>query len=241
MYHTIEKQREATLWSFIIAKSDVDASNSYSLSERRKMLADLGGQRDGQSLRFQTPKRAWNDEAHKEVIQSAGITAPNETRLYWTATNGYPYVSGEEGNHIFPTYDGTKPDFCTINIDECFGRSGFFDNDDQTDGQTTLKPDELLRRVAFDKIKCGDCLIAALLSRSGEKGFEAFLPEKNDHTSPSRLDTRQELAVIGGWNKQWQDTEFAIKKVVPKGWNRRDFAVRLIQRYTFSYGESHRG
>ena len=96
LYHTIEKQREATLWSFIVAKSDVDGSNAYSLSERQKMLTDLGGERDGDHLRFNVPKRTWNDATHKEIIKHAGITVPNETEIYWSAMNGYPYVSGEE-------------------------------------------------------------------------------------------------------------------------------------------------
>ena len=238
MYHTIEKQREATLWSFIVAKSDMDASNTYSLAERQDMLAGLGGERDGDLLHFKTPKRTWDDTSHKEIIKDAGITVPNDTEIYWSAMNGYPYASGEEGNHIFPSFDGADSSFCTISIGECFGRPGFFENDDLAEGETTLNPEEVLKRVAFGKIKCGDCLIGALLSQSGERGFEAFLPDQKDHKRPSKIDTRKELAVIGGWNKHWQDTDFAIKKVVPKGWNRRDFAVRLIQRYTFSYGKS---
>lgn len=233
MYYIIEKQREATLWSFVVARSDADASNSYRLSERQKMFEDLGGEREGDVIRFWAPKRTWSDAAHKEVIQRAGITVPNETQLYWTAMNGYPYVSGEEGNHVFPNYDGAKPDFCTINIGECFGRPGFFDDD----SGPTLNPEEALKRVAFDKIKCGDCLIAALLAKSGERGFDAFLPDKETHRKPSKVNTQKEVALIGGWNKHWNDTGFAIRKVVPSGWNRRDFAVRLIQRYTFSFGQ----
>jgi len=201
------------------------------------MLADLDGERDGDLLHFKTPSRTWDDKSHKDIIKKAGITVPNETTLYWSAMNGYPYVSGEEGNHVFPNYDGANPNFCTISIGECFGRSGFFDDDTVSKEETTLNPEELLKRVAFDKVKCGDCMIGALLSQSGKRGFEAFLPEQKDHTKSSKVDTQQEVTVIGGWNKHWQDTEFAIKKVVPKGWNRRDFAVRLIQRYTFSYGK----
>lgn len=203
------------------------------------MLTDLGGERDGDHLRFNIPKRTWSDAAHKEIIKSAGITVPNETEIYWSAMNGYPYVSGEEGNHIFPNYDGSNSAFCTVSIGECFGRPGFFDTDKE-ELEPTLSPEELLKRVAFDDVKCGDCLIAALLARSGERGFEAFLPEKTDHPRASKVDTQRNIAVIGGRSKNWQGAEFAVKKVVPKGWNRRDFAVRLIQRYTFSYGESDR-
>lgn len=197
------------------------------------MLADLGGERDGDLIRFKTPKRIWNDAKHKEILHNAGVTVPNETELYWSAMNGYPYVSGEEGNHIFPNYDGARPDFCAVSIGDCFGRPGFFDDDDEE----TLNPEELLKRVAFDKIKCGDCLIGALLAQSGERGLEAFLPEKTTQGPISKIYTRQHVALIGGWDKHWQATEFAVRKVVPKGWNRRDFAVRLIQRYTFSFGK----
>lgn len=238
MYYTIEKQREATLWSFIVAKSDTDASNTYSLGERQDMLASLGGEREGDLLHFKTPGRTWDDTSHKEILRKAGISVPNDTEIYWSAMNGYPYVPGHKRHQVFPKYDGIGKRFCTVSIRECFGREGFFDNDQHPDTEATLNPEELLRRVAFNNIQCGDCLIGALLSQSGKRGFKAFLPEKKDHERPSKINTRNELAVISGWNKQWQDTEFAINKVVPKSWNRRDFAVRLIQRYAYSYGES---
>jgi hypothetical protein len=235
MYYIIEKQREATLWSFIVARSDVDGSGSYTLAERQTMLANLGGTRDGDIIRFPTPKRSWSDKAHKKVISEAGITVPTETQLYWSAANGYPYVSGEEGNSIFPKYDGSRQDFCAVSIDVCFGRPGFFDDD--VEEEENFTPDQLMKRVAFERIKCGDCLIAALLARSGDRGFEAFLPEASKHSNPSTLDTQHTVPLIGGWNKTWEGTEFSLNKVVSKDWNRRDFAVRLIQRYTYTFGE----
>lgn len=237
MYYIIEKQREATLWSFLVAKSDIDGDNSYSLSERQTMLSNLGGARDGDLLHFRSPRRTWDDSAHKQIIEDAGITVPNETQLYWTAANGYPYVSGEEGNHVFPAYDGANDNFCTVSINECFGRPGFFD-DDSEEEMSTFTPEDLMKHASFARHKCGDCLIAALLSKSGSRGFEAFLPDPKADKHDSSIDTQTRVTLIGGWDKAWQNATYKLKETVSKEWNRRDFAVRLIQRYTFAFGET---
>ncbi|KPV78673.1 uncharacterized protein RHOBADRAFT_41217 [Rhodotorula graminis WP1] len=48
-HYTIEKHREALLWSFLVARSDLDRSGTYSHAERRALLSSLGHELDSPS------------------------------------------------------------------------------------------------------------------------------------------------------------------------------------------------
>ena len=237
LYYIIEKQREALLWSFLIARNDPDNSSIYSHAERQALFADLQAKRDGDLLRFRSPIRQFtNSQMYRDTMQNAGSSLPNFTEYIWSSANAYPYVSGEGGNHVYPDYQhDSRPDYCTISVDECFGRADFFDEDmhEEMDAMKTFG------NIAFEHLKCGDCIMAGLLAASGDKGFEAFLPPVSNN-QPDPYLTQSVVPELGGWNKSWQDLDYSRLRALetPYGeWDARDFCVRLIQRYSFAFGK----
>jgi len=241
MYYTIEKQREALLWSYLMVRSDEDLSGSYSHRERQDLLKSLGGRREGDKLIFQTPVRPMNTERHTDLLTNAGSALPNSTNFIWSSYSAYPYVSKEAGGGLYPDYSEArqKEDFCTINIEQCFLAADFFERSDRSG---TFSSEEIFKNVAFKQPQqCGDCLVAALLRQSGQKGFEAFLPR--DQGQGNDAFTRTEVPQLGMSDSTWQDTNFGAKAAMGRGWlgnrwQKRDFCVRLIQRYSWTIGQS---
>ncbi|KAJ7638322.1 hypothetical protein FB45DRAFT_399046 [Roridomyces roridus] len=147
-WYTIEKHREALLYSFIMARADADGSGHFSAAERQILLDGL----DSQEITI-NPRQDTQDVARN--MKRAGLAPPEETEYEWLSSDGYPLIRTVRREHDSKTV-------CTLVIDTCFPRE-----------QTPL---EIFRRVAFEKPDCGDCLIAHLINKSGPHGLAAFLP-----------------------------------------------------------------
>lgn len=245
MYYTIEKQREALLWSFFVTRSDKDLSGSYLYDERQAMLESLGGRRDGTRLVFKTPVRPTSAQSHNELLERSGTTPPAATEFAWSSQISYPYISKELDNetHIYPDFGESRQeeDFCAVSIQECFLDETFFDRQD--DG-STISTEDIFKHVAFQEPKkCGDCIMAALLRQSGPTGFDAFLPPQQ--TVPSEQSdarTRETPPLLAMDGRTWHETDFSLKNALGQEgpaytWDARSFSVRLIQRYSWTLGE----
>ncbi|KAF7330908.1 hypothetical protein MVEN_02430400 [Mycena venus] len=103
--------------------------------------------------------------------------------------------------------------YCEIDVETCF----------PSNSSSSL---DLFKRVAFEQPNCGDCLIVHLISKSGPVGLAAFLPPPNAPKAPPPQTPR--LA------KTWQDATFF------SGMG-REYAVNIIQRYTYVVGNSQMG
>lgn len=243
MYYNIEKHREAMLWSFLIARSDVDGSDTLSTAERADMLAAIGGHREGDEIKIRRPYRSTSVGKVLRLLDQAKIAKPLHTTYVWTSLDGYMHFLGDGGAEALPDYgkddSASSATFCSIDIPKCFGSAEFFDSQASYD-ELQRSSTDIFKHLAFGEPTCGDCLIAALLRQSGPAGFEAFLPPP----SPGRLKGSPPDAVphIGSWEKRWQEADFSRSQnlLFDRGnrWGAREFAIRLIQRYSYATGMS---
>ncbi|PWN27174.1 hypothetical protein BDZ90DRAFT_272208 [Jaminaea rosea] len=147
---------------------------------------------------------------------------------------------------------------CRLDIAACL--SGLVRDDGRMLAQ------DLFKRIAFEKgEKCGDCLLVHLLGQSGQRGLNAFLPPQGKVFPPSEtaprpqeephlpltptyfsLNKSQELsedpAFIFSPYEEDNKPDFSSASVSSSlGWaqkSQRDFALRLLQRYSYVIGSS---
>lgn len=121
----------------------------------------------------------------------------------------------------WPQYAGSvveseTPVACTMKILDCFGADFVANDSDSISVENTLK------RIAFEKPQCGDCIIQSLLGTSGKIGFLSFLPppsSSDGFTGPVALDI----------SNNWADGRY-------DGMGGRTRAISLLQRYSYSLG-----
>ncbi|KAJ7123056.1 hypothetical protein C8R44DRAFT_876248 [Mycena epipterygia] len=154
-WYTIEKHREALLYSFIVLRADTDSDGVFSPAERQTLMDGLG------SGKIPIQLREGGSSHYIELnLMRAGLASPKETHYEWLSSDGYPLVrTVREGSSAH----------CAIDVDLCFAPG---------------TPIELFKRVAFEKPDCGDCLIAHLINRSGPQGLAAFLPPPKAPSAP---------------------------------------------------------
>lgn len=243
--YVIERHREALLWSFLIARSDHDNSGSYSIAERRALLAEIGfseQQSGGSLLVVQEPIRLPNDEVEGTLIK-AGLSAPFSTHYSFTShESGYAYnwlkgrpILGQSGSYVLinkmhpPPANNGWPHYrpgdnkdnqiaCTLDPFDCFGEEFMADEGDKVSVQ------EIFKRISFEKPHCGDCIISSLLGASGRRGLSAFLPQPSSNPHPSER-------VALSMSKKWTDAEYDTR-------GGRARAISLLQRYSYVLGDS---
>ncbi|KAJ7717069.1 hypothetical protein DFH07DRAFT_347232 [Mycena maculata] len=154
-WYTIEKHREALLYSFIMLRVDANADGVFSPAERRNLI-------DGLASGEVTVQLREGGSAHviARNFERAGLAPPKETEYSWLSSDGYPLIR---------TFRRESSVYCTIDIDNCFPRGS---------------PLEVFKRVAFKLPECGDCLIAHLINKSGPEGLSAFLPPPTTPNPP---------------------------------------------------------
>lgn len=101
--------------------------------------------------------------------------------------------------------------------------------------------------MAFDRAHCGDCLIDALMTASGERGLSAFLPDGGVtiHPDGSQNSSRwRDTGPILPLTKEWSTTNFSLSAVITpdsksdqeKEVNLREWCLSLLARYTYAIG-----
>lgn len=117
---------------------------------------------------------------------------------------------------------------CRFNGQICFGK-------DFLSPSKSISTNEIFKRVAFENYQCGDCAILLLLSANdGRPGLSNFLPDKP--TSSSTQKDQPPLEALG-LEKDYHSIDFAPFSPSPTS-NIRQRALRLIQRYSYTVGES---
>lgn len=245
VHFTIERHREALLWSFIVARSDRDHSGTLSPTERNIMIAEIGYKLDQTTdTRHIVPHpQRRPHQAFNSALEKAGLTPSLATNYTFISSEGayaYVWLNGrprltKSGKYVlydsntrntppsdrWPRYSennfgDVKDVACTMDILDCFG-SEFLH------GDGTLPIEDTFKRVAFDKPRCGDCIIISLLRSSGEAGFSAFLPDSPHEDSWSGITA---LSMSKGWKEARYDTLGG-----------RARAVSLVQRYSYVIGQ----
>ena len=245
-YYTIERHREALLWSFFVARSDSKGDGIYSLDDRRRLIAAFDGkfsERYQAAIKVYRPSRALSGDVQpRQLLTSAHLSTPKETDYLFTSMDGYPLVDLKQPVSDWPRYNKTAmpaalfpSHVCDINIYECFGSLDFSSPSFKGDSSSQ----SLFKRMAFEKPQCGDCAIVVLLAQSGDKGLEAFLPKIEASNFTYAEDTRTTPPpMLGDLDKSWQKTDFSLSALYRESaWSRREYAVRLLQRYSYAIGK----
>jgi hypothetical protein len=161
-HYTIERHREALLWSYIMLRSDVDGDENLSWVERQVIMAELeAGMKNEGKKSF----RKRNFYHVQSLLQKAGLQAPKvNTDIQWTSLDG-PTAIREVECGEFDVNECLAPGFSTSKTDEktrnpIFSSAVIFD------------------RVARQLPHCGDCLLKLLVNQVA-RGLAPLLPHAN--------------------------------------------------------------
>ncbi|KAG8977129.1 hypothetical protein FRB90_008897, partial [Tulasnella sp. 427] len=168
-HYTIERWREALLWSFVVGTVGGD-DDQWTEEQMRGAWMRLDG-----------------DPMRREVSVKRGrrrTTAEEEgrgrkTRIAFASYDGYPHTGlGRSGFKEYPDLTSSsdrergmhQANRCTLRLAECFTTP-----EGEAKGKRTAS--EVFKNVAFRNPQCGDCIISALVTQSGETGLSAFLSD----------------------------------------------------------------
>ncbi|KAG0645560.1 Xylosylphosphotransferase 1 [Hyphodiscus hymeniophilus] len=158
-HYTIERHREALLWSYIVLRSDRDGNGNLGWEERQQIMQDL---EQGMSKEGEPGFRKRMFYHMSESLEEAGIEAPKvNVDVQWTSLDGPSTIQNIE---------------CfEFNVNECLAPGFSTSSSDENHVNYIFNTASILDRVARQHPKCGDCLIKLLLNRV-EKGLSPLLP-----------------------------------------------------------------
>jgi hypothetical protein len=158
-HYTMERHREALLWSYVMLRSDIDDDGYLSWSERQKIIRDLA-----QGMSNESPelfrKRMFYHVG--DSLEKAGLNRPKvNTDILWTSLDG-PLMIKDLDCNAFDTEECLGPGFSIATADArtrspVFSSSAVFD------------------RVARETPRCGDCLLKLVLN-TRRAGLGPLLP-----------------------------------------------------------------
>ncbi|PCH36029.1 hypothetical protein WOLCODRAFT_28307 [Wolfiporia cocos MD-104 SS10] len=243
----VERAREAMLWVWAVARvGSVD--DAWGAAEARRAWEDLGGswvgaEEEGDEgrlgerellVRAGTRRTLEARRVAKIVAASGAQGGLGRTTYVFSSQDGYAYGDLGWGKERFPsllpdTNEETRPQ-CKVNFDWCFA------------GLT--RASDVFTNIAFNKHECGDCVISALMTQSGELGMGAVLPDDDRRllpvagTLPAFAGPRG--AVHLPLAADWQQADFTLRSVLGPAGERsvRLWAMRLLQRYRYVIGST---
>ncbi|GAA6049513.1 hypothetical protein JCM3770_000824 [Rhodotorula araucariae] len=245
-HYTIEAHREALLHAFFAARSDRDLDGNLSLDERTTLLAELAFAlpRNGTAptaVQVSLPRRAGAKYLLAQ-LDRAGLRRPGATGVAFSAHDGHGMVrvrrdDSQRMDLIRPVAPVNATDgataraaICAIDFDECFGAAFLAST-------AALPVDDVLRRVAYEAPQCGDCVILALVGRSGSTGLSAFLPSCPTSAPPQRA-----IAPPVLFSPEPRFASVSLAAVAPSAprtcASARALATRRILRYAYTLGDS---
>lgn len=246
----IEAHREALLHAFFAARSDRNLDGQLSLQERKTVAEELGFDLDaaGQSVepfvQAYLPRRGTS--AHLvEQLERIGCDPPGVTNIAFSSHDGFgafrPEPNYRDGFNLSrPIRPALPVDVtedagtaaCAIHLDTCFGG-------DFLSSTRSVPVDEAFRRVAYEYTHCGDCVVLALVGRSGATGLSAFLPSCST-AAPHRNPSISAEALFS-LAKRHESVNLLVtppSSAAPTCASARALAVRRILRYSYTLGDS---
>lgn len=259
--YVIERHREALLYSYLVLRSSTPGATVYTDREREQMLRDMGYEGKETVLVVAEPVR--ENAHPTDMLRDAGLDAPLATSYaFSSAHSGYAYTwfdgrptlrppgaaglrmgagktAGAKGaEYVTAPNPAGWPDYrpgqntnsqpaCVLDLQECFGEAFV------SGGEGQLGVDALMKRVAFEKPRCGDCVVSRVLALSGPRGLAAFLPPADAEVDAAwgAKVARGEERVALSYAPRWEAALFPNV-------GGRARALQLIQRYTYTLGDS---
>ncbi|XDG00429.1 hypothetical protein ABKA04_000044 [Annulohypoxylon sp. FPYF3050] len=170
-HYTIERFREALLWSFIMSRSDKNTDGYLDWAERQHILEAVEpgwrqlASKDVSKPAAQSPDRDRMYYKLPQILQRAGLQPPQANiNILWTSLDGPETIRNIKCN-----------DF---SVDKCFGDSFASPLSDATTRNPDFTASNIFSRLSYQHPQCGDCLIKFLLA-SQPRGLEPLLPPKN--------------------------------------------------------------
>lgn len=247
---TVERHREALLWSFFVSKIDVDGNGELDEVEVNDAFALMGT--DGYSDITGRMKRriTTGPKNINNTLSGVSFPSPVSSEYLFSSLDGYAlavpsddfYEATGMGIRDGPPRffsskkDSTKQtrrystDFCKVEMETCWPQKS-------TDGK--IKTSDVFKLFAFQEPSCGNCLIVHLVGQSGRGGLEAFLPSANQTDLPyTSTSSNVPLSVPAHLplDDDWTSIDFSLSSVAGNnhpGWKRREFSIALLQRYNY--------
>ncbi|KAF8501253.1 hypothetical protein JB92DRAFT_2976612 [Gautieria morchelliformis] len=232
----VERWREGLLWSWAVAKLG-GMHDEWLPADSERAWHDVGGQPGASVVEvMKTSRRTVREDVVSDNLRAAGHVLSGKTRYAFASGDGYPYdYRNNDGKLVWPSFMSSKEPLCTIRYSECFDRPGVH------------TASEFFKYVAFENLRCGDCIIHALRAASGTAGLSAFLPdaarilyrgEEDGGRSQSRSgDTGPPHLPL---ESDWRQCHFALQSVVQSNniVNVREWTLQMLERYRFVIGQT---
>lgn len=158
-HYTMERHREALLWSYIMLRSDTDDDGYLSWQERERILLDIAEGMDNE------PPELFRHRIYYRVgesLSTAGLEPPQvNTDIIWTSLDGPMMIKDLDCD----TYDA----------DDCLGPGFSVAASDASARSPVFHTAAIFDRVARETPRCGDCLIKLVLNRR-RSGLGPLLP-----------------------------------------------------------------
>jgi hypothetical protein len=179
-HYTIERHREALLWSYIMLRSDVDEDGNLGWNERQTIMDDL---EEGMTKEVKTGFRKRMYYHMNEAFEEAGLEPPKvNVDVQWTSLDGPAAIKDIE---------------CfEFNVNECLAPGFSSPSSDQTHTNPVFSTASIFDRVARQHPKCGDCLLKLLLNRV-ESGLSPLLPNASNQAA------MREVVIKALWKYQY--------------------------------------
>ncbi|RDW64041.1 hypothetical protein BP5796_10543 [Coleophoma crateriformis] len=179
-HYTIERHREALLWSYIMVRADRNGDGNLDWEERQAIMDDI---EEGMSKEGQTGFRKRMFYAMTESLEAAGLEAPKvNIDIQWTSLDGPQAIQNLE---------------CfEFNVNECLAPGFSTSTSDANHPNHVFSTSSIFDYAARQHPKCGDCLIKLILNRV-EKGLEPLLPLADTQAK------EREIAIKAVWKYQY--------------------------------------
>jgi hypothetical protein len=158
-HYTMERHREALLWSYIMLRSDIDNDGYLDWNERKTILSELTEGMGNDSPEIFRRRIYYHVGDH---LEQAGLKPPIvNTDILWTSLDG-PVMIKDLDCDAFDTEDCLAPGF-SMSSSDAEARSPVF------------SAATIFDRVTRESPRCGDCLIKLILNRQ-RAGLGPLLP-----------------------------------------------------------------
>ncbi|CAJ2506806.1 Uu.00g079920.m01.CDS01 [Anthostomella pinea] len=170
-HYSIERFREALLWSLVMSRSDINSDGYLDWTERQHLLDAV--------------EPGWRQLATKDTSKPAA-QPENRDRMYYNL----PQILRDAGlgptkvnlNVLWTSLDGPETirnvkcnDF---SVDKCLGDSFASSLSDMTSPNPDFATSNVFSRLSHQHPQCGDCLLKFLLA-STPRGLEPLLPPRS--------------------------------------------------------------